>query len=736
MRSLAVKTAREKNAADPGVRPPWTFNRRALLPLLIVLQLIFAGFPTNGVFAEDVGQKDWKKFDQLIGSAQQFMLARPKDALDAAQRALAIAELQKQAPRYNHAAATALWLEAEALTRTSRVAEAHTAVAAASRLAASDGTITKLDGDLALSRARIAESSGEFASALKNYQGADAIFLELGIARSQSLALLGLGDLYEKAHDFDRDRRYNSEATQISPHDKAIALAAANNLGYAFEQMGGYNQAIPRFEQALTIATALKSPLLQERILNNLALSYAKVQKLQDAERAANRSLGLASKTGADEDARLSWGVRAEIEYRRADIRAAAADMQKVFRGDLKTDTPAFRDMHEIAYRVYRAKGDLPLAIAHLETFKRLDDEARSLAASANLALVGAQFDFARQDLEIAHLKSAELERDIKLRKSQAQTQLIVFVSVILAVILLLGWIVWRHALLKRHRNDIAQKNIELVKTLGERDTEIERRTEIETQLRFAMHAAEQASSAKSHFLANMSHELRTPLNAIIGFAEIIHGGHMKPEKAKEYAGDIAQGGRQLLAVLNSVLDMARIDAGKVKLEDHLIRIGNVVDHALSVLGEKNVFIGKDIRTSGDMDVVVRGDETRLQQVVINLVSNAAKFTDEGGLIEIRVERTVDGLNLIVQDNGEGIPAENLPSIMEPFVQVESAYARSHGGMGLGLPIVKSLVELHGGRFTIESEYGQGTIARLFLPRDRVVDLADETSAAAAERAA
>jgi two-component system cell cycle sensor histidine kinase PleC len=119
----------------------------------------------------------------------------------------------------------------------------------------------------------------------------------------------------------------------------------------------------------------------------------------------------------------------------------------------------------------------------------------------------------------------------------------------------------------------------------------------------------------------------------------------------------------------------------------------------------------------------VRGDEVRLRQVIINLVSNAGKFTREGNFIEIRIERVADGVDVVVQDNGEGIPADKLPVIMEPFGQADTSYARSRGGVGLGLPIVRSLAELHGGRFTIESEYGRGTTARLHLPEERIVDM-------------
>jgi signal transduction histidine kinase len=685
--------------------------------------LIFAVLRLDVAQAEGSRERDQGEFDRLVAQARTLMISRPDIALSVAQRAESVAEQREATPQKREAVATALWLEAEALNRTNRNAEALLTVTKASELAASGGIATKLDGDLAASRGFIAESTGDFAHALKDYQQADDIFVRLGIRRGQAIALLDLGELYEKARDFDREIRYYREATLVYSGDPAIVLGAANNLGYAYLQMRRYADAIPTLQRALGIADFLKSPLLEAQVLTNLALSYAGAHKLAEAERAADRSLMLVSKTDPGGEARLARVAKAEIEYRRGALAAAVADLQKAFHGvDLKTTTPQFLIFHDIAYEIYKAKGDLAPAIAHLEAFKRLDDEGRSLAASVNLALLGAQFDFARQDLEIEHLKSAELERDIKLRKSETELQAIVFSTIIAAVILLLCWFSWRHALLKAHRNDIAQKNVELVKTLTERDMEIERRKDVEYHLRLAMQAAQQANRAKSHFLANMSHELRTPLNAIIGFSELMLSGRMKPEKLQEYARDILDGGRHLLAVLNNVLDMARIESGKVELEDRVIRLGDVVDHALLMLGGRNAHAGKELRISGDGSIMVHGDEVRLRQVIINLVSNAAKFTSEGDLIEIRIERVADGVDVVVQDNGEGIPADKLPVVLEPFGQADSTYARSRGGVGLGLPIVKSLVELHGGRFTIESEYGHGTIARLHLPRERIVD--------------
>ncbi|MBV9063761.1 MAG: tetratricopeptide repeat protein [Alphaproteobacteria bacterium] len=704
-----------------GISSKWRARNCNVLLLLGALIALGASTPVLKARAADQRHAEWLEFQKLVTHAQTIaMMANPEAGMREAQRAVAIAERHRREPRYHHALAMALWLEAEALTRTNRIAQARATADAASRFADADHKLDKLDGDLALSRARIAESSGDFGKALREYQNAHAIFARLHIPRSQSLALLGLGDLYEKARDSDREIRYYHEAAETFSGDPAIALAAANNMGFAYEQMGRYSEAIPRFERALSIVRGLNSPVLEANILNSLARSYARTQRLPEAERAADRAFALAAHVDEDGEARFSWGAKAEIEFRRGNLDLAAADVQKAFRGlDLKTTAPPFRDLHNIAYVIYRAKGDLPHAILHLEAFKRLDDQGRSLAASANLVLLGAQFDFARQDLEIAHLRSAELERDIRLRKSQAAIQGMIFAGVIFGGLLLLGWIGWRNALLKRHRNAIAQKNAELMQTLAARDREIDRRTAVESQLRLAMQAAQQASRAKSHFLANMSHELRTPLNAIIGFSELLLGGRTKPEKSLEYAADIAEGGRHLLAILNSVLDMARIESGKIVLEDHHVSLGTLLDDAVASLRSQDCS-DRALRILGAPDILVRVDEARFRQALMNLLSNAFKFSPAGSVVEVCVERTEDGVDIAIKDQGEGIPREKLATVVEPFGQAENTYARSYGGVGLGLPITKALVELHGGRFTLASEYGCGTIARIHLPEDRV----------------
>jgi tetratricopeptide (TPR) repeat protein len=402
------------------------------------------------------------------------MMADPKAALEKARQAVTIAEAQPASPEKTEALATSLWLEGESLTRINKTADAQIAIGKATKLAAADGKTTALDGNLALSQARLADANGDIGVALKSYQRAHDIFSRLNIPRYQAIALQGLGSIYDKAHDFDREIEYYRRASQVYSEEPGFQLSAANNIGFALQQLGHYDEAIDDFQQALKIARTMQSPYLEANILTNLAAAYAKSHRFKEAESAANRALKLLGPKDESGGAPFVWGVKAEAEFQRGNISAAVSDIDRAFKGiDLKTTISAFRDMHEIAYRVYKAAGDNSSALAHLEAFKRLDDQGRSLTASANLALMNAQFEFANQKFEIEHLKSEQLKRDMSLRESRAATQRALFSAVLLAGLAFMLWISWRHMTLRRHRN-------ELHKTLGERDIEIERRIEVE----------------------------------------------------------------------------------------------------------------------------------------------------------------------------------------------------------------------------------------------------------------
>ncbi|HEX4159234.1 MAG TPA: ATP-binding protein [Rhizomicrobium sp.] len=683
------------------------------LPYILTAVLCAAAASVAAAPDQTSGSQSWNNLEGTIAKAQRLMMADPAAALASARDADTIAKQHISSPQYREARAKSLWLEAEALTRLNRLSDAQVTLDRAVQFTAHRDKLSKLDGDLELTRARLANASGDIALALKSYQHAYAIFVRLGIPRSQSIALLGLGGLYDKAHDFPRAIRYYREASQVYSGDPALDLSAANNIGFALQQMGRYDDAIQDFHRALKIASALDSPVVDAHILTNLAISNARIHQLAEADRNADEALRILKNNDERGESRFAWGVKAEIAYRRGAIAAAADDLQRAFHGlDLKTTTAQLRDIHEIAFRVYRANGNLPLAVAHLEAFKRLDDEGRSLASSSNLALMSAQFDFANQRLEIEQLKSAELERDISLRKSRETLLMLSIVGILLAGAVVIAWIAWQHASERRHRSIVAEKNRRLTETLS--------------NLRVAMDAALQASRAKSHFLANMSHELRTPLNAIIGFSEIIMSSNIKPEKSREYASNVVESGRRLLSTVNDVLDMARLEAGTVSLSEDTVSLADVVDHAKSALSSEQVAKRQIRFAPGNRNVFVRGDKARLQQVAVNLVSNAVKFTPpEAGRVDIIIEQMPNGVDLVIRDNGNGISPDKLAAIMEPFGQAESAYARSHQGAGLGLPMVKVLTELHGGWFMITSAENEGTEARVHLPGDRVLEMTE-----------
>jgi signal transduction histidine kinase len=250
-------------------------------------------------------------------------------------------------------------------------------------------------------------------------------------------------------------------------------------------------------------------------------------------------------------------------------------------------------------------------------------------------------------------------------------------------------------------------------------------REQMIAELAAAQIAAEGSNKAKANFLANMSHELRTPLNSILGFSEIIKNAAFGPiaRNYQDYAGDIHDSGSHLLSLINEVLDLSKLEAGQFELSEQHVDLALLVAGSIRLVEPQAQKAGIDLSYSiAEGLCFIRADERRMRQVLINLLANAVKFTPPGGQVALTLRRTEKGLLIEVADTGIGIPADKLDLAMEPFAQVESGANRRYEGTGLGLPLAKRLVELHGGTLSLKSEVNSGTVVSIILPPSRVVD--------------
>jgi len=249
--------------------------------------------------------------------------------------------------------------------------------------------------------------------------------------------------------------------------------------------------------------------------------------------------------------------------------------------------------------------------------------------------------------------------------------------------------------------------------------------------LRVAKEAAEKANRTKSEFLANISHELRTPLNAIIGFSEVMMQGILGPVGNDSYQGylkDIHDSGIDLLNIINDILDLSKAEAGKLELSEQTVDVATVIDSVGRLMAPKIDSAGLTLGIDVPADLNhLYCDRLKLKQILLNILSNAVKFTPSGGRVDVAAsENPEHGFAIAIRDSGIGIAKDDIPRVMLPFEQVESALSRSRNGTGLGLPLTAAMMHLHGGRIEIDSEIDRGTTVTIYFPADRVVDARED----------
>ncbi len=256
--------------------------------------------------------------------------------------------------------------------------------------------------------------------------------------------------------------------------------------------------------------------------------------------------------------------------------------------------------------------------------------------------------------------------------------------------------------------------------------TDITSLKEHQEELSTRQKQADTANKAKTDFLPTMSHELRTPLNAIMGFSEVMKQqlrGPLGDERYVDYASDIYDSAKHLLAVINNILDISRIEAGRLELDEQAVVIEEEIDKALRLLAGEAEKAGIELIRDVDDDLpLLLGDAHKIQQIVINLVANAIRYMRDAGQVTVSAFRDqAGGMVLSVRDDGAGMAREDVERVVSPFVRLSNPLVRQHDGTGLGLPLVKAMVELHGGRFELTSELGKGTTGTATFPKSRVI---------------
>ncbi len=642
--------------------------------------------------------------DAHLAGAKDAMMGDPASALTLSTQALQMAKADA-GPRRDQEIATAQWLQGEALLRLNRPDDAAPVLAAGLAMAVAKTPDTKLHGDLVMSQASLEADRGQVQLALRDFQAAYRIFGKANQPRSQAVALQNIGSIYQDAHDYKKVLHYYAQSAEAYPADQLLALSAANNIGNALMSDEQFDRAVTEFQKAREIAHRMDSPQLETLIMANQAIAEAHSGRPDAAKALLDAANALLRPVPDAQGARRSvMKAMVQVELARGRPTAAAQVLVPLFEGvDLKTTGRDYADLHSAAYKTYKQLGQTKLALAHLEAFKRLDDQGQALAASTNAALMAAQFDYANQASRIAKLKAGQLERDIKLARSRNLVVTLLLAGACLLAAALLAAVVG----VRRGRN--------LARAANER-------------LRQVNQALAKALRARTEFLANTSHEMRTPLNGILGMTEVVLGEPDLDPKLRDRVSVMNAGAETMRAIVDDILDMARIETDGVTLNRaafDLPKLGREAAQLWSVrAAAKGLVLTCDLSQAPGRIIE---DADRLRQILFALLSNAVKFTAEGTVrLTASVEPAANGqgtrgerLILRVADTGPGVPPEKLAEVFEPFGQVDSSRTRAHGGAGLGLAICRRLVDAMGGEIRLDSTVGVGTTVTVDLPLQR-----------------
>ncbi|SEK54488.1 Signal transduction histidine kinase [Sphingomonas palmae] len=539
---------------------------------------------------------------------------------------------------------------------------------------------------------------GRTAAALPTLLHAHDLFIEQGNRRGQAKALITLALLYDGARDQASALRYFGQAIDVYTADPGLLVSMYLGRGDSYTEAREYDKAVRDFARAYRLAAKLDSASISGITLGNIANVRLLQGRLSDADVAIARGLSMSASPEGRSVRPTFLRLAAQSALQRSNLTRARALIDERFAGvDLTRTILTERDDHQTAYSIYAALHEDHLALQHLAALKRLDDQATEVARSNSAALAAARFDYANQELRIAKLKADELQTTVSHEREQARMQRTVFVIAALGVALVIGLLTFGMWTLRRSRD----------------------------RLRVARDKVARALAVKTEFLAATSHEIRTPLNGILGMTEVMIADRQLDPETRDRLSVVHGAGVTMRALVDDILDVAKIETGKMTLEQAPLNLKRTIDEACRLWREQ----AQAKRLSFDVQIDdcpgwIVGDAVRLRQIVFNLLSNAVKFTPAGS-VSVAVACTGDWFHVTVADTGIGIAPEAHEVIFDSFRQADAGTTRQFGGTGLGLSICRSLSRAMGGDVTVVSALGQGAVFTLDLPLIPAEALAD-----------
>ena len=637
-------------------------------------------------------------YDQAIIAAKAAMMTDPARAIANA-RAAGNFVAQVTGEQRLTRIATVNWLQGEGYLRTGDMVSAGAAVRRALS-AVRQLPSTKLTGDVLLTAGDFHAAQPNVAQALADFQRAHNIFRQLADHRDQAKALLYIAALYGDAQDQRTAIHYLEQAREVYRGDPMFLMSIANNLAQAHKDLHEYGEAEAQSQAALAIARKLGSNALIVHVLRNDARILLLANRLTPADKSLADAFALAGPQWATDEAPFLWATAAQAALQHQRLAQAQSMIARAFAGvDLATTTTMWRENHQTAYDVYRRTGDDAQALAHLAQLRRLDEATTRLATNASNALMGARFDFANQALRIATLQRDQAERRAAYEREQARVQRTVFIAVAGATLIVIAVLGFGLFTIRRSRNQVRDANDSLA------DSNL---------------ALGRALAAKTEFLATTSHEIRTPLNGILGMTQVMLADRALDHGTRDRIGIVHGAGVTMRALVDDILDVAKLETGNMTVESVPLNLCATLGDVSQMWAEQAR--AKDLAFTVALDdcpAQVCGDPARLRQIVFNLLSNALKFTEAGGitLASHQTSRNGDAFYTVsVSDTGTGIAADKLEAIFESFRQGDTSVTRRYGGTGLGLSICRNLARAMGGDVSVTSTPGRGSTFTLELP--------------------